>query len=110
MVRVRLVCKRRVGSVHPIRFRWGACLHLHWACNHPPNTPSRVSDPRSKDETARPRYSLFSFGKFAVSGLPKRVVLLHVACHVPTSADHIDSPSNPSRVPVLASIPPTTTE
>lgn len=105
MVRVRLVCSRGVDSVHPVRFRWSPCLRLHWTSDHPTDAPAGFSDPGPKNESARSRDSLFSSGMFAVDGLPQRLVLLHVAHPISTSADHLGSPSNPSSFQVLASIP-----
>lgn len=107
MVRVRLVCSRGVDGVYPVRVRWNPCLRLHWTSNHPTDTSAGVSDPGQKDESARPRDNLFSSGVFAVGGLPQRLVPLHVAYPISTSADHLNSSSNPSCIQVLATIPQT---
>ena len=107
MVRVRLVCSRRVDGIHPVCVRWNPCLRLHWTSNHPTDTSAWVSAPGPKEECARPRDNLLGFREFAVGGLPQRLVLLHVAYPISTSADHLNSPSNPSCIQVLATIPQT---
>ncbi len=105
MVRVRLVCSPRVDSVHPVRFRRSPCFRLHWISDNSTDDHARSSDPGSKNASARPHDSLFSSGMFAVGSLPQRLVLLYVAYPISTSADALDSPSNPSSFQVLASIP-----
>jgi hypothetical protein len=102
MVRIRLVCRTGVDSVHPVRFRWSPCFRLHRTSNYPTDTPARFSDPALKDEFAKPRDRVFSPGKSAVSDLPQRLVFLHVAFPVSASADYLDSPSTSSSIQVLA--------